>query len=117
MADSNSNSDGPIGFKAPKLKGVEVKVAPKFGTPSFSVPAAAAAPSVAARNQTLAPVVRRAATGRVTEPVVKKTEPVVKVTEPIVPSLVVSELPTAVTDTIGEGKVEGEVQSIQKSLF
>lgn len=116
MADSNSNSDGPIGFKAPKLKGVEVKVAPKFGTPSFSVPAAAAAPSVAARNQTLAPVVRRAATGRVTEPVVKKTEPVVKVTEPTVPSLVVSELPTAVTDTIGEGKLEGEVQSIQKSL-
>jgi len=60
---SDSNSDGPpIGFKGPTLKGVEVKVAPKFGAAIRKpAPAPAPAPGTEARN-TLLPVVRRAAT-------------------------------------------------------
>jgi hypothetical protein len=78
MAESNSD-DGPIGVKAPKLKGVEMIVAPKFGSSTILRPAKQVVEKTApARNESLAPVIRKGT---------------MKVT---IPKLVVSELPSTV---------------------
>ena len=55
---SNSDSDGPIGFVAPVLKGVETKVAGVMGSTRPTGPTGPTGPTAPARNTTLQRVTR-----------------------------------------------------------